>query len=85
MRNKEPNSRIVAILGGGDWNDASVDHLVLSRDVDLEAAHIKYNDWVNHAYRPATDGVKPEWMTFADYLIEFCGARYCNDSEIEIY
>jgi len=60
----------VAILGGGDWDDASVEHLSVPDDLDLKTAKREHEEWKK------ANG----YTGFVDWLRKFKGAA---DSTIE--
>lgn len=68
--------RIVAILDGGDWTDASCEHLVVPEGVDLVAAAAAWRCWYEETYLakngPAT--VPVPYMSFTDWLKTHHGA-----------
>jgi len=67
----KPTERIYAILGGGDWADASVDHVVLDKDVDLEKMAREWHDWYQRIYIPALRaGESLAYLDLADWLLE---------------
>lgn len=73
----EPKTKLIAVLGGGDWADASVDHLVIPENVDIENEKNKRQKWYNEEYRRGM-----EYYSFPEWLIKFCGARRANENEI---
>lgn len=42
--------RQVAILGGCDWADASIDHLSVPDELDLNEACATHREWVRDVY-----------------------------------
>ena len=61
--------KITAIMSGWDWNDASIDFLVLPEGSDTEALNLEYRQW----YRrwDATHGparTREGYRTFVDWL-----------------
>lgn len=86
---------LVAILGGGDWYDASVDHLVVPDGIKLDEQYKLYQAWYNDVYRPslkkdvgAIFGIRTgdvEYMSFEGWLIDKCGARGATESDITIF
>ena len=62
----------VAILGGGDWFDASVEHLSVPDDLNLADAKREFDEWRK------TD----DYISFPDWLRKFKGAE---DSSVECY
>ncbi len=86
--------RLVAVLGGGDWADASVDHLVIPVGVDLEAAKQAYQQWYREVYctQPnmyvhagVPDPDRIEYLTFTAWLQTHHGAREATESDIEVF
>lgn len=74
--------RFVAIEGGYDWYDASVDYLVVPADLDLGQAKADYREW-----RKADPHLSfPEWLdqylSFSEWLVEFRGARAADEIEV---
>jgi len=65
--------KTVAIMGGGDWADASVDHLVIPSDMDIDQA---YNDYYTDICRP-----NARWVSFVEWLMQH-GARDTTDDEV---
>lgn len=70
-------SKLIAVLGGGDWTDASVEHLVLPHSMEVERAVVDYKAW--NLRRPL-DGVP--YLSFAEWLLA-SGAREATEYEIE--
>jgi hypothetical protein len=64
--------RVVAIFCGGDWNDASCEHLNLPAEVDLEEQKRSYNKWYEEEFCHPV--IKPKYFTFTQWLIRFAGA-----------
>jgi len=73
---KQGEMRRVAIYGGGDWSDASVEHLEVPQDLDLDQARKARAEW----YRGYVPG-KTRYLSFSDFLVERCGARPATDIE----
>ena len=76
--------RLVAIEGGGDWADASVDYLIVPDGVDIEEEKVKRRKWYRDVYCPAyrvfrehchDQTYRPEYSSLAEWLIRHCGAR----------
>jgi len=75
--------RIVAIMGGGDWYDASVDHLIVPREIDLEAEKRKWDEWYQYVYcSPENQDRKVRYICFVEWL-ENIGAKQATDEYIE--
>lgn len=78
-------SRIVALMSGGDWYDASVEHLVIQDDVILELEYKLYRAWYEDKYCPALRSQnRIDFMTFSQWLINK-GARETTDNEVLEY
>jgi hypothetical protein len=70
-------NRIVAILSGGDWVDASVEHLSLPQDIDLmEQRRL----WIEHNYARVPD---EDYVNFVDWLKRI-GGREPTDAELTV-
>jgi hypothetical protein len=67
--------RLVAILGGGDWADASVEHLVVPDNMNVEAERTLY------IHAPKAPYCR--WETFAEWLKKR-GGREANECDIEV-
>jgi len=70
----------VAVLCGGDWHDAAVDHLSVPKGLDLQGAYKRYREWYKTylvADKPAT------YFTFAEWLLKFEGAT--QDHNVEVF
>ena len=67
------NDRVVAVCGGGDWVDASVDHVALPPDADLDALYKAYREWLKATKRH---------LRFPDWLVEHGGAE---EAQVETY
>ena len=81
-----PSERLVAILGGGDWADASVNHLVVPRNINLALEKEKYEHWYAREYVPPyRRGEHPIFVDFSGWLIKFSGAREAREDEIELF
>ena len=65
--------KVIAIMGGGDWTDASVEHLVIPGNMDIDQA---YNDYNVDIHRPGA-----RWVSFAEWLMQH-GARDTADDEV---
>ena len=70
---------IVAIMGGGDWHDASVTHLVAPDGMDISAEKVAYGAWYSKVFCANRQGVK--YMSFSEWLVSH-GARPTSDSEV---
>lgn len=80
--------KLVALMGGGDWTDASVDHLAVPDDLDLETAKKAHSAYYVNTYWPALmeeKKPKPESFSLAEWLCKHHGARKTTEKEIEEY
>ena len=74
--------RRVAIIGGEDWTDASVEHINVPADCDLEAAVKARNKWYWDEYCPNLKaGNNPKYLSLVDWLIAYHGATQNTDVE----
>ena len=71
-------SKIVALMGGGDWADASVEHLVIPDALDIEQEKVAWDRWYYDICFPSPD---VEYVSFADWLKQR-GARDTTDDEL---
>lgn len=75
--------RIVAIMGGGDWYDASVEHLIVPAEVNLQTEKDAYDKWYRDVYSGARNrGEEVLYITFAQWLKEL-GSRDTIETEVE--
>ena len=84
---KKP-AKIVAVLSGGDWADASVEHIVLPEGITMEEVHAQYRAWYVGTYVPACKRGQQLgliYMTLPAFAVERCGARYATKDELEEY
>ena len=73
---------IVAILNGSDWVDASVNHLVLPEDMDIEKESIAWREWYNKVYLPNLHAKGSlSYINFTEWLISR-GAKEPNEDEL---
>ena len=78
-------SHLCAVISGGDWYDASVDHIVLPESCDIEAARLERESWYENEYRPKLGTENHiEYLSLSDWLIEKCGGRYATDDDLLI-
>lgn len=71
------DEKLVAILGGGDWTDASLNHLIVPSAVDMENAKSEWIDW-----RTANPG---SYVKFSDWLVYFKNSRYASERTLETF
>lgn len=85
---KDSPVKICAVLGGGDWADASVDHLRIPADLDLDAAKQDWDHWYQTQYTPYVwdrSLPKVEYMSFVTWLVVNCGAEHATEDDIVIF
>lgn len=75
--------KTVALLGGGDWNDASVEILDIPDDMDIDEVRKEWQEWYNTVYRPSHSRDKVEYKDLIDLMIEK-GAKISNIEKVEI-
>jgi hypothetical protein len=61
--------KLIAIYSGGDWSDASCQHLILPDGMDINSEQISYDVWYRDYYKSKKEGIKVEWQNFATFLI----------------
>jgi hypothetical protein len=65
--------KLHAILGGGDWTDASVDHLLIPDGMDLEAEKVAWRKWYDETYLPGMRGAmlpRVPYQEWVEWLLE---------------
>lgn len=72
--------KIVAIMSGGDWMDASVEHLIIPNTLNLEEQKHLYDDWYKKIY--CQNLKTTTYISFIDFLINK-GARKTTSKELE--
>lgn len=78
--------RLAAILGGGDWADASVDHVKLKQDINLDDIKKEYGAWYRNEYCSYLGTTpRPEYYTFVEWLINHEYAIKATGKDIEIF
>jgi len=75
------SDNLYAICGGGDWNDASVEHLILPDGLDIDEEKIKWRTWYREKYA-GKKGV--EYIFFIDWLLK-AGARVPTEEEVKVW
>jgi hypothetical protein len=84
---------VLAVLGGGDWYDASVEHYVVSRSVDMDKEMDKYKRWRRNVQDPLFEKWKeggrkppyPDFLHFTDWLLQNGTIRDPNDDELVVF
>ena len=74
--------KITAIMGGGDWADASVHFVILPEGKRVQSFCGEYDRWLQ-GYRLAPKGSK--FYTFPEWLKEFAGATEPTEDQLEEY
>lgn len=75
-------AKIWAICSGGDWNDASVAHLILPDEMDIEKERKEHKQKLRECHRLKTQESWPGY--FVEYLISK-GAVVPTDNQLEEY
>ena len=74
--------KLAAIMGGGDWADASVDHLLIPDDMKLEVEKDRWNWWYQNVYvLDIHVSGKVRYISFTDWLKQH-GAKEATENEI---
>ena len=76
---KESKNGKIITIRSGEFFDASVEHLVIPSDMDVEYEKEAYDEWYEYAYRPSCNRIK--YMSFSDWL-RTRGARDTTDTEV---
>ncbi len=75
--------KLIALCGGGDWWDASLDLMAVPEGLDIEQEKIAWRAWYKNEYGPRLlDRPQPEYVSFPKWL-ESKGARDATKDEIE--
>ena len=75
---------LIALIGGGDWSDASVCHLVVTDDMDIVSEKKLYRDWYAKIYLPELKmNGQPHFMSFERWLLDR-GAKNATENDILI-
>lgn len=78
------SDKIIAICSGGDWADASVEHLILPKGVSLDEEYADYQDWYQNEFMVRRcNGENVEYMSLVDWLRKH-GATEPPDDKLEI-
>jgi len=79
-------NKVLAIFSGGDWYDASCDHLILLKDIDLTKEEENHTNWYKTEYLPRLKkGLSPVYYTFTEWLIKKGFARKVKENELQEY
>lgn len=77
---------MVAVMGGGDWADASVDHLVALRPFSHRETTALWRKWYEGEYCPALhDKTLPnvEFVNYPEWLVAEGYARLTSGDDIK--
>ena len=67
--NETMKTKRYAIMSGGDWIDASCEHLLIPESIDVEKENLAHEEWYRNVYVPELRAdKKPEYLTFTDWL-----------------
>ena len=75
--------KTVALLGGGDWTDASVDLLVIPDDMDVLEMQRQWDLWYVDEYLPSFGYNTIKFKSLAEFMLEK-GAKRSDIEEYEI-
>lgn len=87
-RTENMPKQFVAITGGGDWADASVEFLVFETPItteQLEAAKKERDRWYAEEYCAGLRGDKPkvQWESFTTFVRHRFNGRDVNDEDTD--
>jgi hypothetical protein len=75
-------TKLVALMGGGDWADASVDHLVIPESMNLDEQKQAWRKWYDEEYCPALHrNEKPTYLGLSEWLVKN-GARKATETDV---
>jgi len=78
-------SRLVAILGGGDWADALIYHLVIPDDMDLDEQKAAHGKWYHEEFVPKLGTLeRSPFINLREWLI-IHGAREATENDVIEY
>lgn len=80
--------KIVAIMGGGDWYDATVEHLVIPKSLDLEHEYKLYRKWYKECYCKKYESetvASGEYMTFFQWLMKKGAEKPSEEDLVEFW
>lgn len=69
-------ARLTAIKDGGDWHDASVDHVRVPKEMNLREKQHEWRNWLNES---------DDFLRFTDWLVEFTDAEDATDEVDSFY
>lgn len=74
------SEKLYAICSGGDWYDASVEHLILPDNLDINEEKEKWRTWYREEYSPG----EVKYISFVDWLLK-AGAHKPTEEEVTVY
>ena len=79
--------RVICITSGGDWADASVDHVKVPADCNLNTAYDGYRKWLEDVYWPQCHDRprKIKSLTFPEWLMQERGATGITSADMEYF
>ena len=82
----DTRTRLVAVLSGGDWADASVDHIRVPCELTMDDIQAQWHRWYNSSYLPALrNGNKPIFYSVTTFACTFCGAIPATASDLQTW
>lgn len=74
---------LLAVMGGGDWADASVDHVVAPDGLDVDEARKRYDAWYRDEYVPRSrSGDQPKFFSFPEWLVARERCRKATEADV---
>jgi len=77
------STKIYAICSGGDWYDASVDHVIVPEGINIEDESKKCEWYYYNVYCKKEVG-KRKYYNLTSWLVEKCGGRAPTEDELEV-
>lgn len=77
-------AKILAIYGGCDWYDASVEHLVIPNgtEIDVKEEKAKYDRWYEEIYCNRASSADVKYITFSEWLVRETKVRKATEEDI---
>ena len=77
----QPEEKLIAIHGGGDWADASAEYLIVPKTLNISEEMERYNNW----YRTYDSRKGHKFFTPLDWIRENVKCREVDDNDIEVF